>query len=128
MTQLERFEVFWQHYPRRVGKLAAQRSFERTKVTDELLGEMLTALAWQKEQDQWRRGYIPHPTTWLNQGRWLDEPDPRPLVPSPPVFSPRLLDQAREHYRKLGGCPHSPTHETYSACVTAIARAWQGQS
>lgn len=37
---------------------------------------MLAALAQQKKSPQWVKDggeFIPHPATWLNQGRWQDE-------------------------------------------------------
>lgn len=67
------FERFWSVYPRKIGKQSAKRAFERVKVPLETL---VTAVERQKCSDQWTRDngqYIPHPTTWLNQGRWDDE-------------------------------------------------------
>lgn len=67
------FERFWSVYPRKVGKQSAKRAFEKVKVPLETL---VTAIERQKCSDQWTRDngqYIPHPTTWLNQGRWDDE-------------------------------------------------------
>ncbi len=67
------FERFWAVYPRKVGKQSAKRAFEKVKVPLETL---VTAVERQKCSAQWTRDsgqYIPHPTTWLNQGRWDDE-------------------------------------------------------
>lgn len=67
------FERFWSVYPRKIGKQSAKRAFERVKVPLETL---VTAVERQKCSDQWTRDngqYIPHPTTWLNQGRWDDD-------------------------------------------------------
>ena len=67
------FEVFWKAYPRKIGKQAAWRAFQRVKVPLETL---VDAVERQKCSAQWRESggkYIPHPTTWLNQGRWEDE-------------------------------------------------------
>lgn len=70
------FETFWSTYPRKVGKDAARKAFEKRRPDDELLGQMLTAIrrqvlspAWVKDGGQ----FIPHPSTWLNEGRWQDE-------------------------------------------------------
>ncbi len=70
------FDTFWTAYPSKVGKDAAKKAFAKRKPTPELLSEMLkaiaeqkTSLAWVKEDGQ----FIPHPATWLNQGRWMDE-------------------------------------------------------
>lgn len=67
------FELFWAAYPKKVGKQAAKKAFDRVKAPVETL---LTALERQKRSDQWSRDagqYIPNPSTWLNQGRWEDE-------------------------------------------------------
>lgn len=78
VTLLEkRFEEFWSLYPRKVGKLKAFQSFKRINPNKELFENMMTALRENIESNaQWKRDngqYIPHPTTWLNQGRWFDE-------------------------------------------------------
>lgn len=73
----ERFAEFWQHYPRKVGKDAAWKAWLKRKPSQELLQQMLAVLAWQVKQDDWTKDngqFIPHPATWINQGRWEDEP------------------------------------------------------
>ena len=67
------FEEFWQAYPKKVGKDAAAKSWSKVKAR---IDDILPALTWQKESDQWRRNdgqFIPNPATYLNQGRWQDE-------------------------------------------------------
>ena len=64
------FDEFWKNYPRKVGKEAAKKAFRKVRVPVEILIE---AIGKQAETDQWKRGYIPNPATWLNQGRWEDE-------------------------------------------------------
>lgn len=67
------FERFWSVYPRKIGKQSAKRAFDRVKVPIETL---VTAVERQKCSDQWTQNngqFIPHPATWLNQGRWEDE-------------------------------------------------------
>lgn len=71
------FEVFWQAYPRKAGKDAARRAFDKRKPSRELVQLMLRAIEQQRQSDQWRKDggqFIPNPSTWLNQGRWADEP------------------------------------------------------
>lgn len=68
------FLAFWQRYPRKAGKGAAFKSW---KIHRPPLNACLKAIAWQEKTDQWTRDggqYIPHPSTWINQERWLDEP------------------------------------------------------
>lgn len=84
----ERFDRFWSAYPRKTGKDAARKAFARRKVNDELLQQMLDAIETQKHSEQWTRNggqFIPHPATWLNQGRWQDETEPLPFADAPPV-------------------------------------------
>lgn len=72
-----RFEQFWSAYPRKVGKVAAQRAWNRLRPDAATLDRMLDVIANERGSEQWRREggrFIPHPTTWLNQGRWEDEP------------------------------------------------------
>jgi hypothetical protein len=74
----ERFDRFWQVFPRKVGKDAALHVWMRLKPSEELTTEMVAAVEIQARTPQWRRDggqYIPHPKTWLNQGRWKDSPD-----------------------------------------------------
>lgn len=70
------FDEFWAAYPRKIGKDAARKAFERRKVGKAVLADMLRAIQAQKATPQWLRDagqFIPHPTTWLNEGRWQDE-------------------------------------------------------
>ena len=67
------FEEFWKAYPRKVAKPTARAKF-LTKCKDEetfnkiMLGLGIAKKGWTDPQ------YIPHPTTWLNQERWTDDP------------------------------------------------------
>ena len=73
-----RFERFWSEYPRRVAKDAAWREFQKCKPDDHLVGLMIDAVRAQTRSAQWSKDggqYIPHPRTWLHQGRWLDDTD-----------------------------------------------------
>jgi len=70
------FARFWDAYPKKVGKQAAEKAFSKVKCPAETLALILKALAWQCESDQWLRDggqYIPNPATYINQGRWDDE-------------------------------------------------------
>lgn len=68
------FELFWKTYPKKVGKEAARKAFKKVKVN---INALLSAVEDQKRCEQWLKDggqYIPNPATWLNQGRWEDEP------------------------------------------------------
>ena len=69
------FEEFWSAYPKKVGKGYARKCFERLKVSKSLLEVMLNAIESQKRSEMWQKekgSFIPNPSTWLNQERWLD--------------------------------------------------------
>ncbi len=64
------FEQFWQAYPRREGKGAARKAW-KTAVSKAEPTAIIEAATGAKWPDNPR--FIPHPATWLNQERWLDE-------------------------------------------------------
>jgi hypothetical protein len=67
------FDEFWARYPRKVGKKAARKEWDKAHVTPELFEQIQRTLEW--EIAQWDDPqFIPHPRTWLCQGRWDDEP------------------------------------------------------
>ena len=77
MKKEEKFVRFWSLYPRKVAKVAAQRSWKRLKIKDinaifKVLHEHL--VRWKYTEIQ----FIPHASTWLNQRRWEDELEPLP--------------------------------------------------
>lgn len=78
------FDDFWKVYPRKTSKGQAKRAWTAAaKKADP--PQILEAL--QSQIDTWRREarqpeYIPHPATWLNGERWLDEPPDKPKTAS----------------------------------------------
>lgn len=69
------FERFWALYPRRTNRVAAVRAWDKLQPDLELCKVMTVAIKAQMQTPQWRDGpeHIPHPSTWLNGERWLDE-------------------------------------------------------
>jgi hypothetical protein len=71
------FSLFYAAYPRKTNKVAAEKAFQKLKVTQEFLQDtILPAIEQQQQSKQWQESngaYIPHPATWLNQQRWEDE-------------------------------------------------------
>ena len=65
------FDDFWLAYPKKVGKDAAQKAWLKKKPP---IDEVLKAIQWQIDSDQWKRGFIQNPTTYINAGSWKDEP------------------------------------------------------
>lgn len=70
------FEQFWKKYPRKIGKQAALKVWKKIKPSEAFVAKIITAVEQQKKCEQWLKNggqYIPHPKTWLNEGRWDDE-------------------------------------------------------
>jgi uncharacterized protein YdaU (DUF1376 family) len=71
------FTAFWDLYPRKTGKGAAARSWERLTLGQKrkayvaLKAQLPDLLAKMRDP---RGNYCPHASTWLNEGRFDDEP------------------------------------------------------
>lgn len=69
------FEAFWNAYPRKSGKLAAQEKYRNALETGVTARFLLEALNKQKASKQWLEAdgkFIPNPAKWLEEGRWND--------------------------------------------------------
>lgn len=81
------FLAWWDTYPRKVGKLAALRAWERARARvggaapHQTLQTACVAFAAASSGSDPQ--FLPHPSTWLNQGRWED-PEPMPAKAGPP--------------------------------------------
>lgn len=74
-----RFAEFWKQYPRKVGKQAARSAWMKVKPTAALFEQIMVAVDAAKRSMEWTKEggrFIPHPSTWINQGRWDDELTP----------------------------------------------------
>lgn len=72
------FDEFWEAYPRKVSKQDAKDRFIKTVEDKEHFHAIMDALREQKQTTQWQKNdgqYVPYPTTWINQGRWEDDPE-----------------------------------------------------
>jgi hypothetical protein len=75
------FDLFWKFYPNKNGsKGAAKTNWD--KLCNKAANikptwvEIKKAVHYQSKSEQWQDlQFIPHASTWLNQQRWLDEPD-----------------------------------------------------
>lgn len=100
--ELERaFNEFWQAYPRREGKAAAKKAF--VKAVEQVTPDEIVAGArrFGTDPNLPAKQYIPHPATWLNAGRWDDEPLPeRELTPEEKAERARKRAE-QDHQRVL---------------------------
>lgn len=67
------FALFWSTYPIKRGKKRAEEVWKRKDLDKH--SEMICADVERRKRndEQWGKGYIPHPTTYLNGHRWEDE-------------------------------------------------------
>jgi hypothetical protein len=108
--QQRRFDEFWQEYPKKVGKEAARKAWDKIKPNAELRQKISAAVETATQSEQWRREngrFIPNPATWLNQGRWDDEPAvTKPgggtnARTGPPPGDPLEIKRQSEHLRRV---------------------------
>lgn len=70
------FDDFWNVYPNKVKKNDAKKIWNKLKPDNSLLQAILKDID-RRVRGEWKdidKHYIPHPTTYLNQRRWEDEP------------------------------------------------------
>lgn len=71
---LDAFDEFWSRYPRKVGKKAARRAWDRLDHDSRLAAidaiDAHTQVWWKEGRSS---ATIPHASTWLNGERWEDE-------------------------------------------------------
>ena len=105
--QERRFTEFWQAYPKKVGKAGCLKAWKKLKPTAELFAQIMETLAKQKASEQWQREggrFIPNPLTWLNQGRWDDEPvEVSGAAAQTGTGTSGMLNKLREMYAAEGG-------------------------
>ena len=75
-THADDFGMWYNVYPRHIGRPDAERAYVkacRTATPSELL-EAAKRFAADSKRNQTAPEFIPHPASWLNKGRWTDEP------------------------------------------------------
>jgi hypothetical protein len=72
------FAEFWTLYPRKVGKIDAEKAWSKACKRVAEPAEIIAAL--RRFDFPLERQYVPHPAAWLNKGRWMDEPATAPAA------------------------------------------------
>lgn len=76
-SRSDRFDEFWDAYPRKVGKKKARAKFAAAiKAAGDAQRVIDGALRLAADPNLPEKQFIPHPTTWLERGGWDDEPLP----------------------------------------------------
>lgn len=71
------FDMFYQAYPKKVGKPAATKAWKAAKVKVDEVSAILGDIATRSQSRDWIKDdgqFIPNPATYLNQRRWEDQP------------------------------------------------------
>jgi len=68
----QKFSIFWNAYPRKIGKGNALKAWKKLTTTEKdkaigVIPQHIASKQWQDSQ------FIPHPSTWLNRSGWDDE-------------------------------------------------------
>ena len=94
------FEDFWKMYPRKIGKGATKVAFDKalTKATADEILDGCTQYAQSGKLPEMQ--FIPHPTTWLNQERWLDDITGLATKRNPTETAVDILRRSAEMNRK----------------------------
>ena len=94
-TNMEECEAIYRLYPRRVGHLRAVDCIAKALylISQRDGGD---PVRWLTQRVEWyaksvagkERKYIPHPSTWFNEGRFDDQEMPKPTWTQPKIFYP----------------------------------------
>jgi hypothetical protein len=67
------FNEFWKNYPIKKNKERSKHIWDK-KITPENAQLILADIQKRRSEDnQWKNGFIPHPSTYLQNSRWLDD-------------------------------------------------------
>lgn len=107
------FADWWTAYPRKIGKTAAAKAYTKARKTVDAAtlttGLANAVAAWQASRTEER--FIPHASTWLNEGRWDDE-QPLPGVPAAPQGPAKVAHQCEDREAH-------PRHDWHDARTSA---------
>ena len=98
--ELTDFAAFWEAYPRKEGRKAAQKAWRNAK-DKPAISDIIQAIKRAQTTDQWTKEggqFIPHPSSWLNKGRWSDQPLPNghAITLSCPHHPTKIFTDAKE--------------------------------
>ncbi len=70
----KRFPEFWAAYPVKKGRADAEKKW-KAHGCDDFADDILAHVRlMERDDDQWRRGFIPHGSTYVSGQGWLDQP------------------------------------------------------
>ena len=92
------FEEWWRTYPRKVGKRAAWDAYQEALTHTDSVSLLNAAKRYSVDPNR-EQQFTPHPTTWLRQGRWDDDPLPQKSTQQQTGGQRRMDNYADIHQR-----------------------------
>ncbi len=112
-TILEKFERFYNAYPKKKSRGKALNWFKKHRPESSLVDTMLESLEKQKLTIDWQKQngrYIPYPATWLNARGWENEVSPQEMIDVSENSVSRFL--AMKLYETVKNVPFTLTADT----------------
>ena len=82
VNSIDHFDSFWSVYPKKAGKQAARKAWNKLKPSDEIVQLIAVNLKARLDAGEWEdTQFVPHASTYLNGARWEDEIQERNVVP-----------------------------------------------
>lgn len=101
VAQMERFEQWYREYPKKVSRGQAEKAWLTVeKIHFGGVDELIDVLRQQKVSPEWLKEggkYIPHPATYLNAKKWMDEVD-APMATDAPFGEPGVAQGLLEQF------------------------------
>lgn len=103
------FERFWELYPKKSGKGKALKAWETASSSSKgnkrpTWRTVKRAVLAQMKSERWQdRQFIPFPATWLNQYRWLDDPEDMKIIKRETDKAERVMEYGEWYYLKSDG-------------------------
>ena len=117
------FAQWWKVYPRKDAKLGAEKAYMRARKQATAAELLAGAEAYRQLKQGTDPAYIALPTTWLNQGRWMDA-----SLRKTGAISPTRTEWVCRHEPRCGNrqtcalvsskqCGHEPSCGSRESCL-----------
>ena len=119
MLESSEFATFWGRYPKKVGRLYAEKCYKTARKQASHADIMAGLERYISSKPAWQEWA--HASSWLNAGRWMDEVEHRSGVDR--RQEPRDTPERRAYDDwKAQGCPHTPRCGNFATCQVVSAR------
>lgn len=116
-----KFPAFWEAYPRKVDKPAAERAFKKAAVDAATNDAILAGVERWKKSEQWSRAdgkFIKYPAAFLNARMWEDDPEPAKTG----VIDHDHVERKAKAAKVVAELPPVPSREEYERAKAAALK------